>query len=107
MTTTATPVPESFEGKIADVFVTIFETPAVQSEVLATVTAGEIGLEALADNAINAAKGSGPIGLFIAAAKGSVETAFNAYLAKLTPVEITAWLTSFAQAEAKKLGGTL
>lgn len=92
-------------GEIADALVTTLETPAVQSTLVAAITAGEVPLEGVLDSAIHAATGGGMLGLVITAAKGTVETEINAEFAKLPPTVIAAYLTKLAQNEAKALGG--
>ncbi len=92
-------------GEIADALVTVLETPAVQAELTAFVTASEGQLQPAADAIIANASGSGFLGLVINAAKGSVTTELNAELAKLPPTTIVAYITALAQQEAKALGG--
>jgi hypothetical protein len=95
----------SIPGEIADALVTVLQSAAVQAELSAAVTAGETDLIKVADNAINAASGTGILGVVIAAAKGTVETEFNAEIAKLPAAVIVAYVTALAVAEAKNLGG--
>ena len=95
----------SIPGEIADALVSVLQSPAVQAELTAAVTAGEAEILKVADDAINAAKGSGILGVVIAAAKGSVETEFNAELAKLPAAVIVAYITALAVNEAKALRG--
>lgn len=95
----------SIPGEIADALVTALESPTAQAALVATITAGEAELLQVGDAIISNAKGSGVLGVVIAAGKGSVETEFNAELAKLPPATIAAYLTKLAQDEAKALGG--
>ena len=95
----------SIPGEIADALVSALQSAPAQAELLAAVTAGEVALTGLVDNAINSAKGSGVLGVVIAAAKGSVETEVNAEIASYPPATIAAFLTKLAINEAKALGG--
>ena len=95
----------SIPGEIADALVIALESPTVQAALVAAITAGEVPLEGIVDSAINAAKGSGILGVVIVAAKGTVETEVNAEFAKLPPATIAAYITQLAQQEAKALGG--
>ncbi len=81
------------------------ESPTAQAAVLSAVTAGEVPLQTLVDTAINSASASGVAGLFISAAKGTVEAAVNAEFAKYTPADITSYLTKLAVDELTSLGG--
>ena len=92
-------------GEIADALVTALQSPAAQAALLSAIEAGETTVEGLADTAISNAKGSGFLGVFIAAAKGSVETEFNAEIAKFPATTIAALITTAAVNEAKALGG--
>ena len=95
----------SIPGEIADALVSALESSAAQAALTEAVTAGEVSLQGVVDNAINAAKGSGVLGIVIAAAKGSVETEVNAEIASYPPATIVAFLTKLATEEAKALGG--
>jgi hypothetical protein len=92
-------------GEIADALVSALGTQTAQDALVAAITAGEVPLEGIIDSAINAAKGSGILGVIIAASKGTVEAEVNAEFAKLPPTVIAAYLTKLAQEEAKALGG--
>lgn len=92
-------------AEIVDALVTTLETPNVQAALVAAITAGEVPLEGVIDNAINALKGSGILGVVIAASKGSIETEINAEFTKIPPATIAAYITKLAQDEAKNLGG--
>lgn len=92
-------------GAIADGLVAALESPAAQSALASAIAAGEIELKSIGDNIIANAKGSGILGMVIAAAKGSVEAEFDAELAKFTPTEIAAYITKLAVNEAHALGG--
>lgn len=95
----------SIPGEIADALVAALKSPPAQAELLAAVTTGEVALTGFVDNAINAAKGSGVLGMVIAAAKGTVETEFNNEIKQYPPATIVAFLTNLAVDEAKALGG--
>lgn len=89
---------------ILDALETAIESPTVQTALVGAITAGELDLKTLGDNLIANAKGSGVLGLVIAAGKGSVEAEFDAELAKLTPAELATIATNFAVQELKNLG---
>lgn len=95
----------SLTGQIADALVSALQSPAAQAALTSAIEAGEVSFQTLVDNAINAAKGTGILGVFIAAAKGSVETEFNAEIAAYPASKIAAIITAAAVAEAKALGG--
>lgn len=92
-------------GEIADALVAALLSAPAQAELLAAVTAGEVEITKLADDAINSAKGAGILGVVIAAAKGTVETEFNNEVAAFPPAKIVALITAAAVKEAKNLGG--
>lgn len=92
-------------GEIADALYTIYESAPVQAALLATVTSGEAALANVADNLISNLKGSGFSGVLISAAKGTVETQFNAWIASVPPTTVVAFITKQAQQELKALGG--
>jgi hypothetical protein len=85
--------------------VAAIQSPAAQAAVLSAVEAGEVPLQTLVDAAITNAKASGIAGIFIAAAKGTVEAEVNAEFAKYTPSDITAYFTKLAVDELTTLGG--
>ena len=95
----------SIPGEIADALVQIMESAPVQAELVAAIKAGEVPLQAFIDQAIQNAKGSGVLGIFIAATKGTVEAQVNAEFAQYTPEQIAAFVTKEAQYAAKALGG--
>ena len=95
----------TFPGEIADALVTALESPAAQAALVSAIEAGETTIENLGDEAINAAKGSGFLGMAIAATKGAVETEFNAAIASWPATKVAALITAGAVAEAKALGG--
>jgi len=84
---------------------TAVESTTVQTALVTAVTAGEADLKTIGDNLISNAKGSGVLGTVISLGKGSVEAEFDAELAKLTPAQIAAYLTTAAVNELKNLGG--
>ena len=95
----------SIPGEVADTLVSVLESAPVQAALTSAISNGELTIQTVADAAINNAKGSGVLGLVIAAGKGAVETEFNAELASLPAATLLAIVTKAAQAEAKNLGG--
>jgi hypothetical protein len=95
----------SIPGEIADALVAALQSPSAQAALTTAVEAGEVQIQTLVDNAINNAKGTGILGVFIAAAKGSVEAEVNAEIAAYPAAKLVALITSAAVAEAKALGG--
>jgi hypothetical protein len=95
----------SIPGEIADALVAALQSPSAQAALTSAVEAGEVQVQTIVDNAINNAKGTGILGVVIAAAKGSVETEVNAEIAAYPPAKVVAMITAAAVAEAKALGG--
>jgi hypothetical protein len=95
----------SIPGAIADALVEALESPAAQSALESAIAAGEVQLQKIGDQVIANAKGTGALGIVIAAGKGAVEAGFDAELAKLDPKTVAAELIALAQREAKALGG--
>lgn len=95
----------SIPGEIADALVAALETPTVQAELVAAITAGEVPLESFLDTTIANLKTGGVLGIVLAAAKGTVEAELNAQFKAYPPATIAAYVTKLAQDEAKALGG--
>jgi hypothetical protein len=95
----------SIPGEIADALVSALQSPSAQAALTTAVEAGEVQIQTLVDNAINNAKGTGILGVFITAAKGSVEAEVNAEIAAYPAAKLVALITAAAVSEAKALGG--